>query len=80
LLLDASSEQSMLSTKSGFPMVIALGPEGGLADDERQQMIDGGFIPVRVAPAVLRFETAGIAAMALARAMSENVESSNESG
>jgi len=80
LLLDASGAQSMLSVNSGFPMVIALGPEGGLADDERQQMIDGGFTPVRLAPAVLRFETAGIAAMALARAMSENFESSNERG
>jgi 16S rRNA (uracil1498-N3)-methyltransferase len=80
LLLDANAEQSMLSVACAFPMVIALGPEGGLADDERQQMIDGGFIPVRLAPAVLRFETAGVAAMALARAMSENVESSNERG
>jgi hypothetical protein len=34
--------------------------EGGLADDERQQMIDGGFTPVSIAPAVLRFETAGL--------------------
>ena len=80
LLLDASARQSMLSMNGGFPMVIALGPEGGLADEERQQMIDGGFIPVRLAPAVLRFETAGMAAMALARAMSENLESSNEKG
>ena len=68
----------MLSVDGGFPMVIALGPEGGLADDERQQMIDGGFTPIRLAPAVLRFETAGIAAMALARAMGENFKSSNE--
>lgn len=80
MLLDASAEQSMLSANAGFPMVIALGPEGGLADDEHQQMTDGGFTPVRLAPAVLRFETAGIAAMALARAMSENFESSNERG
>ena len=79
LLLDATG-QSMLSVDAGFPIVIALGPEGGLADDERQQMIDGGFTPVRLAPAVLRFETAGIAALALARAMSENFESSNEGG
>ncbi len=80
MLLDANAEQSMLSRDDGFPMVIALGPEGGLADDERQQLIDGGFTPIRLAPAVLRFETAGIAAMAIARAMSENLESSNEGG
>lgn len=75
ILLDANAERSILSVNHEFPMVIALGPEGGLADDERQQMIDGGFTPVRIAPAVLRFETAGIAALAVARAMAENLES-----
>ena len=75
VLLDAGAERSMLSLNADFPMVIAVGPEGGLADDERQQMIDGGFTPVSLAPAVLRFETAGIAALAVARAMSENSES-----
>ncbi len=78
ILLDASGDQTMLSVRRDFPMVIALGPEGGLADDERQQMIDGGFTPVRIAPAVLRFETAGIAALAIARAMAENSKTSNE--
>jgi RsmE family RNA methyltransferase len=61
----------MLSVKLDFPLVMALGPEGGLADDERQQMIDGGFTPVRIASAVLRFETAGIAALAIARAVAD---------
>ena len=68
ILLDADAPESMLSANVDFPLVIALGPEGGLADDERQQMIDGGFTPVRIAPATLRFETAGIAALAVARA------------
>jgi 16S rRNA (uracil1498-N3)-methyltransferase len=68
LLLDAAAKQTMLESEVNFPLVIALGPEGGLADDERQQMIDGGFTPVRLAPTVLRFETAGIAALAVARA------------
>lgn len=78
VLLDANAEQGMLSVSHEFPMVIALGPEGGLADDERQQMIDGGFTPVRIAPAVLRFETAGIAALAIARAMAENSTSTKK--
>jgi 16S rRNA (uracil1498-N3)-methyltransferase len=78
VLLDASAEQSMLSVAREFPMVIALGPEGGIADDEREQMIDGGFMPVRIAPAVLRFETAGIAALAVARAMDESSASINK--
>ncbi|MFN2624433.1 MAG: hypothetical protein ABR611_16545, partial [Chthoniobacterales bacterium] len=39
VLLDANGAGTLLSLKEkGFPMVIALGPEGGLADDERDQM------------------------------------------
>ena len=71
VLLDASSSDSMMTVNLSFPLVIALGPEGGLADDERQQMIDGGFTPVRIAPAILRFETAGVAALAIARAIAD---------
>ena len=72
VLLDATSSEPMMTVNLSFPLVIALGPEGGLADDERQQMIDGGFTPVRIAPAILRFETAGVAALAIARALSDS--------
>ncbi|HUQ20994.1 MAG TPA: RsmE family RNA methyltransferase [Gemmatimonadaceae bacterium] len=73
VLLDANSDQTLLSlTEREFPMVIALGPEGGLAADERDEMIEAGFIPARIGAAILRFETAGIAGLAIARAMSEN--------
>ena len=78
VLLDAHGEQSMLSIGRDFPMVIALGPEGGLEEVERRQLIDAGFTPVRLAPSILRFETAGIAALAVARAMAENSESISE--
>ena len=72
VLLDANGEGTLLALeKNGFPMVIALGPEGGLADDERDQMIEGGFTPVRIGSSILRFETAGIAALAIARAMGD---------
>lgn len=72
LLLDGSAAQTILSVDVAFPVVIALGPEGGFADDERQEMIDGGFTPVRLASNVLRFETAGVAALAVARAIAES--------
>lgn len=72
LLLDISAPQTMLDVDPSFPLVIALGPEGGLADDEREEMIAGGFTPVRLASTVLRFETAGIAALAVARAIAES--------
>ncbi len=72
LLLDASAAQTMLAVEPVFPFVIALGPEGGLADDERGEIIDAGFTPVRLASTVLRFETAGVAALAVARAIADS--------
>ncbi len=50
------------------PLVIALGPEGGIEDDEMQALADAGFARVRLGSTILRFETAGIAALAIARA------------
>ncbi len=71
LLLDATAAQAIISTNAEFPWVVALGPEGGLTPEEREQMVAGGFTPVRLASSVLRFETAGVAALAIARAMGD---------
>jgi 16S rRNA (uracil1498-N3)-methyltransferase len=49
------------------PVILALGPEGGLEVDERELLRAGGFVAASLAGNVLRFETAGIAALALAR-------------
>ncbi len=40
------------------------GPEGGFTDDERELVIDAGFVPVRLGPRVLRTETAAMTALA----------------
>lgn len=77
IILDASAEQAMPSFGIGFPLAIALGPEGGLEDEERQEMTEGGFTPVRLAPTILRFETAGIAGLAIARALGETRKTSD---
>ena len=69
ILLDANAESSILSLDLTAPVSIALGPEGGLDDKERDEMIEGGFTPVCLVGGTLRFETAGIAALAIARAM-----------
>jgi 16S rRNA (uracil1498-N3)-methyltransferase len=50
------------------PVTLALGPEGGIDAGEQAELVTAGFQPVSVAPHVLRFETAGIAAVTLARA------------
>lgn len=66
-LLDAEGEAppAMLA---GEPLTVAVGPEGGLEEAERETFVAGGFRLVRVAPLVLRFETAAIAGLAVARA------------
>lgn len=48
------------------PLAIAVGPEGGFVDDERSTLLQHGFIPVRLGPRILRFETAALAAAAIA--------------
>jgi 16S rRNA (uracil1498-N3)-methyltransferase len=50
------------------PITIALGPEGGIEDAERDQFLGAAFLPVKLAATTLRFETAGVAAVAIATA------------
>lgn len=50
-------------------MTFLVGPEGGLAPEERAQATEAGFTPVRLGPRVLRTETAPLAALATAQAL-----------
>ena len=45
-----------------------MGPEGGFTDREHAGAVAAGFVPLSLGPRVLRTETAGIAAVALAQA------------
>lgn len=45
-------------------LTLLVGPEGGLAPDERDRAQAAGFVPVRLGPRVLRTETAPLAAIA----------------
>jgi len=51
------------------PLTIALGPEGGFDRDERDRLVAAGFVPAAIGGNILRFETAGVAALAVARTM-----------
>ena len=49
------------------PVTIALGPEGGFEDAELVALEAAGFRRVSLGKTILRFETAGVAALAIAR-------------
>jgi 16S rRNA (uracil1498-N3)-methyltransferase len=67
-LLDPGGEP-MGALDATAPVTLAIGPEGGFADEERFALTSAGFQRVRIAGNILRFETAGVAALAIARAM-----------
>src|SRR5687768_9325926 len=67
ILLDVGGSP-ILSASLGSPVVIALGPEGGIEEQERAAFVESGFSPVTLGATTLRFETAGVAAAAIARA------------
>lgn len=46
-------------------VVLAIGPEGGFTDVERDDLIRAGFLPISLGPRVLRTEHAGSAAMSI---------------
>lgn len=69
ILLDADAGTTLVATELTAPVVIAIGPEGGLDPKERQEMIDAGYKPASLVGGTLRFETAGIAGLAIVRAM-----------
>ena len=68
LLLDVEGESLGDIVQSLAPPVcIAVGPEGGLEDAERTQFSRAGWRLASLGDNVLRFETAGVAALAIVR-------------
>lgn len=49
------------------PLVLAVGPEGGIERDELADLERAGFRRVSLGPTILRFETAAMAALSMAR-------------
>lgn len=67
-LLLAKDGEPIVGVPMRSPVTIALGPEGGMEPAERDAFIGAAFLPVRLGESTLRFETAGIAAVAIAAA------------
>jgi len=54
---------------SKAPLILAVGPEAGFAEEEEAQLERAGFVPVRLGPRLLRTETAALAALAALNAL-----------
>ena len=59
------------------PVTIAVGPEGGLEPDELEAFERAGFTRVALGGHTLRFETAAVAGLAIARSAVATVESTH---
>jgi 16S rRNA (uracil1498-N3)-methyltransferase len=69
VLLAPDGEATVRSLAPQAPVTVLIGPEGGLAPEERAIAIAAGFVTVRFGPRVLRTETAPLAALAALQAL-----------
>jgi 16S rRNA (uracil1498-N3)-methyltransferase len=75
LLLDPRAESGILDViqerrteLNDKPLLMIVGPEGGITDEEIHEAEEKGIVRVRLAENVLRVETAALAACAIAGA------------
>ena len=68
-LLDPQGAPVAARAKPGIPFELVVGPEGGLAERERELAISRGCEPVALGPRILRTETAALAALAAIHAL-----------
>jgi 16S rRNA (uracil1498-N3)-methyltransferase len=64
VLLSPAGSLRLSAMKSAPSIILLIGPEGGLAPEEREAARAHGFAEMRLGPRVLRTETAAIAALA----------------
>lgn len=61
---NAPAKLAALDRNDTAPIILLVGPEGGLAPREEHDALTAGFTAVRLGPRVLRTETAAVAALA----------------
>lgn len=70
LVLDPSSKNKLSSVRlTANAVSVLVGPEGGLSDEEIQQVMAGGVEAVSLGARILRTETAGPAAIAVLQSL-----------
>ncbi|WP_435771098.1 16S rRNA (uracil(1498)-N(3))-methyltransferase [Nocardioides sp. SYSU DS0651] len=61
---EAGEPLARVAVPTAGEVVVVVGPEGGLTDEEVAALADAGAVPVRLGAEVLRTSTAGVAAVA----------------
>ena len=56
--------EALIELNASEAVTIAIGPEGGFTESESKEFREAGFRPVSLGPYTMRFETAGLVAMA----------------
>jgi 16S rRNA (uracil1498-N3)-methyltransferase len=69
ILLAPDGEATLRGLAPQAPVTVLIGPEGGLAPEERDLAAARGFTAVRFGPRILRTETAPLAALAALQAL-----------
>jgi 16S rRNA (uracil1498-N3)-methyltransferase len=69
ILLAPDGVETLRSLAVAPPVAVLIGPEGGLAPEERRIAAAAGYVTVRFGPRVLRTETAPLAALAALQAL-----------
>jgi 16S rRNA (uracil1498-N3)-methyltransferase len=62
----ATLADTLEGAETSTGIVLAIGPEGGWANDELKQFADAGWKAASLGPTILRAETAAISALAIA--------------
>ena len=69
LTLDPHAALAARGISPDGPITLAIGPEGGLSEQDLATLAQAGFRGLRLGPRILRTETAGLAAMAALQAI-----------
>jgi 16S rRNA (uracil1498-N3)-methyltransferase len=68
-VFDAAGCPMVQTAPISSPVSLAIGPEGGFEPAELEQLATAGFTLSTLGPSILRFETAAVAAIAVARSL-----------
>lgn len=71
VLAESERDQALSSVIAGSELSLAIGPEGGWTESELDLFAQRGWASASLGPTILRAETAAIAALAIARALSQ---------